>query len=147
VKANNENANKFIQTLNREAERLSVQVLFGSGKTILSYDEKSSTDGYFQPPEDDSPGIIAVAIGQAQTKWLHTLAHEYAHMWQWFNDDPIWLEWQKRSNDMNYLRLEEHTENQACSIIEQHRLPCGDYRKRAEKYIMTLRKDLGLTGA
>ena len=141
---NSPQANNFIKMVDREASRFSVQLLFGSGKTIISSDDKTRTDGYFDAPDDDSPGVIAVAIGGAKTKWLHTLAHEYAHMWQWFTDDPVWLEWEKKSNDVNYLRLEEHTERQACDIIERYKLPCGDHRKRAARYLARIRKEAGL---
>ena len=65
-------------------------------------------------------------------------------MWQWFTDDPMWLEWEKKSNDVNYLRLEEHTERQACEIIERYKLPCGDHRKRAARYLARIRKEAGL---
>ncbi len=66
---NSPQANNFIKMVDREASRFSVQLLFGSGKTIISSDDKTRTSGYFDAPDDDSPGVIAVAIGGAKTKW------------------------------------------------------------------------------
>ncbi len=137
-------SNNFIKLVDREASRLSVQLLFGYGKTIISSDDKTITDGYFNAPDGDESGVIAVAIGGAKTKWLHTLAHEYSHMWQWFHDDPVYTNWIKKSNDVNYIALEEHTERQAWGIIEKYKLPCGDHRKRTAKYLAQIRKDSGL---
>ena len=141
---NCQNANNFIKLVDREASRFSVQLLFGSGKTIIASDDRTQTDGYFNAPDGDESGVIAVGIGGAKTKWLHTLAHEYSHMWQWFTDDPVYLNWIKKSNDANYIALEEYTERQAWSVIEKYKLPCGDYRKRTAKYLAQLRKDAGL---
>jgi hypothetical protein len=130
--------------VDREASRFSVQLLFGSGKTVIASDDKTRTDGYFNAPEGDESGVIAIATGQPRSKWLHTLSHEYAHMWQWFRDDPVYTNWIKKSNDVNYLALEEYTECQACDIIDKYKLPCGDHRKRMAKYLSSLRKDLSL---
>ena len=141
---NCQNANNFIKLVDREASRFSVQLLFGSDKTIIASDDRTQTDGYFNAPDGDESGVIAIAVGGAKTKWLHTLAHEYSHMWQWFTDDPVYLNWIKKSNDANYLIMEEHTERQAWSVIEKYKLPCGDYRKRTAKYLSQLRKEFGL---
>ena len=146
MRTNSKVCNSFIEMVDRESSRFSVQLLFGSGNTIIASDDRTQTDGYFNAPAGDESGIIAVAIGQPRSKWLHTLAHEYSHLWQWFRDDPVYTTWIKKSNDENYLALEEHTETQACELIEKYKLPCGDHRKRAGKYLIRLHKDLSLNG-
>ena len=132
-------ANKFIAKVDREASRLSVQLLFGIGKCVLDPTEKDGSEGYFEPPADRRLGTLAIAIGVPRSRWLHTLAHEYAHMIQWSRDDAVYLKWYKEPSEENYIALETYTEAEAKKLIENFKLPCGDHRKRTREYLKFLR--------
>jgi len=136
-------ANRFIAKVDREAQRLSVQLLFSLKNDVMALDTREATDGYFTPPEDDSPGFLVVPIGKQEQEWLHTLAHEYVHMCQWFRDDDVWVKWRSYNCDSNYYRLEEATEHEACEIIMKYKLPCGDAPKRAASYLRRLKRGGG----
>lgn len=138
----NKNAKAFICKVDRESSRLSVNLLFGSGKTIISTPDRGRSEGHFVPPDEDDAGYIAIATGGKSEQWLHTLAHEYTHMLQWFRDHPLWVEWQEKGTEISYYKLEEYTERQACRLIEKHGLPCGDHMSRADKYLRDLRNSL-----
>lgn len=140
----NKNAKAFISKVDREAQRLSVNLLFGSGKSIISGIGRERDSGHFMPPDEDSAGYIAIATGLQSAEWLHTLAHEYCHMLQWFRDHPLYVEFQKKGGDLCYYNLEEYTERQACRLIEKYELPCGNHMDRATKYLQDLRNSLSL---
>lgn len=133
-------ANRFIEKVDREAQRLSVQLLFSRRNDVMASDNRESTDGYFTEPYNDEPGMIVIATGRGQEEWLHTLAHEYVHMWQWFNEDEVWMKWQAYQSSGNYYRMEEATEAAACELIERFKLPCGDHRRRAQLYLRRLKR-------
>lgn len=140
----NKNAQKFIDKVDREASRLSVNLFFGRGKTIIAGAERTRSDGVFIPPDDDHAGTLGVATGVPSADWLHTLAHEYTHMLQWFREHPAYIEWDAHDTPENYYKLEVITEKQACRLIEKYDLPCGDHLTRTHKYLKTLRNSLNL---
>lgn len=132
---------RFISKVDREAQRLSVQLLFSLQSDVMATDNREASDGYFVPPEDDGPGAIVVPIGKPEEEWLHTLVHEYVHMCQWFRDDDVWIKWRTYNCDSNYYRLEEATEAETCKIIMKYGLPCGDAEGRSRKYLRRLRRE------
>lgn len=134
-------AKNFIHMVDRKAQRLSVQLLFSPQQSVMSIDNREGTDGYFADPVDDAPGYIVIPVGNEQAVWLHTLAHEYVHMCQWFRDDPVWERWRKYASQANYIRLEEATEAEACKVIAEWQLPCGDAARRSRAYLRRLRKE------
>ena len=140
----NKNAQKFIDKVDREASRLSVNLLFSRGKNIIAGAERGRSDGMFIPPDEENAGTIAVATGVPSADWLHTLAHEYTHMLQWFREHPAYLEWNAKDTPRLYYKLEVITEKQACRFIEKYNLPCGDHHARTSKYLKNLKESLGL---
>ncbi|MGA0866728.1 MAG: hypothetical protein ACO3QV_05365 [Candidatus Nanopelagicaceae bacterium] len=135
-------ANRFIDKVDREAQRLSVQLLFSRQKDVMALDNREATDGYFSEPFEDQPGMLVIATGRGEEEWLHTLAHEYVHMWQWFNEDPVWMKWRHYQCESNYYRMEEATEEEACRVIERYDLPCGDFKRRSTLYLRRLKRDI-----
>ena len=44
----------------------------------------------FEAPEKGNSGLLALCIGKELSQVLHTLAHEFSHVMQWYEDDPIY---------------------------------------------------------
>ena len=140
----NKNAQEFIDKVDREASRLSVNLVFGRGKSIIAGADRGRAGGMFIPPDEENAGTLAVACGVPSAEWLHTLAHEYTHMQQWFREHPAWLAWDAKDTPKNYYNLEVITEKQSCKLIEKYELPCGAHIARTDKYLQDLRKSLDL---
>lgn len=140
----NKNAKAFINKVDREAQRLSVNLLFSMGKNIIAGSDRGRSDGMFIPPDDDNVGTLVVATGGGSAEWLHTLAHEYTHMIQWFREHPAYVAWDGKDTPLLYYKLEVITEKQACKLIEKYNLPCGDHLTRSSKYLQDLRNSLSL---
>lgn len=111
---------------------------------------KGRCSGYF----DQAVPELKVAMGNKD--WLSILAHEYSHMRQWIEKDPIWMkcieeksyeEWE-RSIQGHEIDIEYHfsnardlelaNEKRTVSLIKELNLPINvkDYIKRANSYIM-----------
>lgn len=81
----------FIKVVTRCCNLTNVKLVWGKGKSIsMEGENRGDLAGYFSAPHGRTPGILAVAKGKPRTKWLTVLAHEFAHMSQWFYNDPAW---------------------------------------------------------
>ena len=43
----------------------------------------------FEAPEKGESGILVICIDKEIDEVLHTLAHEFSHLMQWYEDDPF----------------------------------------------------------
>jgi len=92
MNATDRRVQEFVSTVNRCCNLTNVRLVWGKGASLhMPGESRGSLAGYFSPPEGRKPGILAVARGKPRSKWLTVLAHEFAHMSQWFYNDPAWL--------------------------------------------------------
>jgi Zn-dependent peptidase ImmA (M78 family) len=128
----NKNVKFFLKTVKDQCRRCRVKLIFAESNTV---GEKGfgGLYGYFLNPSK-AKGEIKIAIKDIEPKeWIYTLAHEYAHFLQWFNNDPIF-------NSKNYLKLEIETEKQAIKILRKFKIPLNFtlIKKQSKRYINEL---------
>ena len=123
------NVQNFLKTVKDQCRRCRVKLIFAESNTV---GEKGfgGLYGYFLNPSK-AKGEIKIAVKDIEPKeWIYTLAHEYAHFLQWFNNDPIF-------NSKNYLKLEIETEKQAIKILRKFKIPLNFtlIKKQSKRYI------------
>jgi hypothetical protein len=92
-------------------------------------------DGFFEAPEKGESGILIVCIDKDLNEVLHTLAHEFSHLMQWYEDDPLYLNWEKSGGDDNNLKLEQDAEKRALQFLADWDILDPDAKERSAKYI------------
>jgi hypothetical protein len=97
-------------------------------------------DGYFEAPERGESGILVICIDKEINEVLHTLAHEFSHLMQWYEDDPLYLAWDKNDNEANNIKLEENAEKRALQLLEEWDILDKDAEERSAKYLSGLIK-------
>ena len=97
-------------------------------------------DGYFEAPEKGESGILIVCIDKEINEVLHTLAHEFSHLMQWYEDDPLYLAWDKNDNEANNIKLEENAEKRALQLLKEWDILDKDAEERSAKYLSGLIK-------
>ena len=95
-------------------------------------------DGYFEAPEKGESGILVICIDKEIDEVLHTLAHEFSHLMQWYEDDPCYLAWEKQSNEKHNYDLEVNAESRALALLQDWGLYNDKAQKRSDKYISEL---------
>ena len=95
-------------------------------------------DGYFEAPEKGESGILVICIDKEIDEVLHTLAHEFSHLMQWYEDDPSYLAWEKQSNEKQNYDLEVDAESRALALLEEWGLYNEKARERSAKYLSEL---------
>ena len=95
-------------------------------------------DGFFEAPEKGESGILVICIDKEINEVLHTLAHEYSHVLQWFEDDPLYLAWDKRTSEKHNYDLEVNAESRALALLKEWNLYNDEAQKRSAKYISEL---------
>ena len=95
-------------------------------------------DGYFEAPEKGESGILIVCIDKEIDEVLHTLAHEFSHLMQWYEDDPLYLAWDKRASEKHNYDLEVDAESRALALLEEWGLYNDKARERSAKYLSEL---------
>ena len=95
-------------------------------------------DGYFEAPEKGESGILVICIDKEINEVLHTLAHEFSHLMQWYEDDPCYLAWEKQSNEKQNYDLEVDAESRALTLLQDWGLYNDEAQKRSDKYISEL---------
>lgn len=97
-----------------EANDYGVEVEITNYKNVNVRDGGGSSLGIFIPPEKGRKGRIRVAAGALSSLELClTLVHEYIHMRQYFNFEPIYF-------TSDYYKLEKNTELRAISFIKRN---------------------------
>ena len=95
-------------------------------------------DGYFEAPEKGESGILVICIDKEIDEVLHTLAHEFSHLMQWYEDDPLYLAWDKRASEKHNYDLEVDAESRALALLEEWGLYNDKARERSAKYLSEL---------
>ena len=111
---------------------------------------KGRCSGFFEQ------SIPELRVAMQNDVWLSILVHEYCHVRQWIEKDPIWIkniedksyeEWERMSQgeeiDVEYhlsniRELELNNERRSVALIKELDLPIDvrDYTKKANSYIM-----------
>jgi hypothetical protein len=95
-------------------------------------------DGYFEAPDRGESGILIICINKEIHEVLHTLAHEFSHLMQWYEDDPLYLAWDKRASEKHNYDLEVDAESRALALLEEWGLYNDKARERSAKYLSEL---------
>lgn len=69
--------------------------------------DTASSNGYFQPPDEEEIGEVVCGVGDKSIKdWFGVLLHEYSHFEQWASGCDIWTRYTELadglSEDENY---------------------------------------------
>lgn len=75
---------EIVWELTRRSWRFGVAVLLQPTKTVDS--DGYQVGGYF----DETRKVLAVATDRDEESWLGVLLHEYCHLTQWIEDQPVW---------------------------------------------------------
>ena len=159
------NYDSFVKMVTRHAARLGVDVSLCKYKNVYTPEGDKSAGYFIEPDERDSSllpyarkikrkikgslvdqrsdqtrGIIRVATKCAKPQWIHTLAHEYCHMLQWFRDDPLY----NLDPIQGLYQLELQTELEALALMGKSNLPLSMSRrwKDSQSYLKKLSKDI-----
>ena len=122
---------KMIDTLRKRCNKLNVKLILRKGFHCKAPDG-FLCDGYFDPPHLGLYGELVVATKRPNRDWQYTLLHEYAHMMQWFHDDPIF-------DSADYYSLEKQTERQALKLSREFGLDIAVCKKESRNYLQFIK--------
>jgi len=130
-----------------------------SPNRFVTWDDGKSNGFFFDQFTPTGPKL-AYAKGQPVENWFPVLVHEYNHLLQWAEKDPIWWNETARKSDvflwkwlkgevelppeeaetyaMNNLRIELDCDRRTVKMAQELELP-GDwdlYTKKANSYVM-----------
>jgi len=127
----------FIKVVRHQCKCLDIDFSLSKARSVYT-GEGDSCLGFFTPPEKQKRGKMRIATGEKSVDdWVFTLAHEYAHLLQWFEKDSL-FEMYDKSDDF-YIRLEKKTEKQAMQILQKFKIKVTKkQRKISESYLRRL---------
>ena len=123
----------FVVYVMAKCKKFNVNFCISPDKEVIRGGEPC--DGFFEAPEKGESGILIVCIDKDLNEVLHTLAHEFSHLMQWYEDDPVYLDWEKNSSDINNLKLEQDAEKRALQFLADWDILDPDAKERSAKYI------------
>jgi hypothetical protein len=128
----------FVVYVMAKCKKFNVNFVISPDKEVIRGGEPC--DGYFEAPERGESGILVICIDKEINEVLHTLAHEFSHLMQWYEDDPLYLAWDKNDNEANNIKLEENAEKRALQLLEEWDILDKDAEERSAKYLSGLIK-------
>ena len=126
----------FVVYVMAKCKKFNVNFCISPDKEVIRGGEPC--DGYFEAPERGESGILIVCIDKEIDEVLHTLAHEFSHLMQWYEDDPLYLAWDKRASEKHNYDLEVDAESRALALLEEWGLYNDKARERSAKYLSEL---------
>jgi len=126
----------FVVYVMAKCKKFNVNFCISPDKEVIRGGEPC--DGYFEAPEKGESGILIVCIDKEIDEVLHTLAHEFSHLMQWYEDDPLYLAWDKRASEKHNYDLEVDAESRALALLEEWGLYNEKARERSAKYLSEL---------
>ena len=126
----------FVVYVMARCKKFNVNFCISPDKEVIRGGEPC--DGYFEAPEKGESGILIVCIDKEIDEVLHTLAHEFSHLMQWYEDDPLYLAWDKRASEKHNYDLEVDAESRALALLEEWGLYNEKARERSAKYLSEL---------
>ena len=126
----------FVVYVMAKCKKFNVNFCISPDKEVIRGGEPC--DGYFEAPERGESGVLIVCIDKEIDEVLHTLAHEFSHLMQWYEDDPLYLAWDKRASEKHNYDLEVDAESRALALLEEWGLYNDKARERSAKYLSEL---------
>ena len=126
----------FVVYVMAKCKKFNVNFCISPEKEVIRGGEPC--DGYFEAPEKGESGILVICIDKEIDEVLHTLAHEFSHLMQWYEDDPLYLAWDKRASEKHNYDLEVDAESRALALLEEWGLYNDKARERSAKYLSEL---------
>ena len=126
----------FVVYVMAKCKKFNVNFCISPDKEVIRGGEPC--DGYFEAPEKGESGILVICIDKEIDEVLHTLAHEFSHLMQWYEDDPLYLAWDKRASEKHNYDLEVDAESRALALLEEWGLYNDKARERSAKYLSEL---------
>jgi len=127
----------FVLYVMSKCKKFNVNFLISPEKEIFK--DGGLCDGFFQHPEKGDAGILVICIGKPIDEVFHTLAHEFSHLMQWYEDDPLYLAWNKKDNEANTHALEIDVEQRALRLLDEWNLLTPEAEERSMKYIADMK--------
>lgn len=127
----------FVVYVMSKCKKFNVNFLISPDKEVIRGGEPC--DGFFEHPEKGESGSLVICIDKEKDEVLHTLAHEFSHLMQWYEDDPIYLAWNKNDNEANSHALEDDAEKRALLLLQEWNLYNDKAAERSDKYLKDLR--------
>jgi hypothetical protein len=106
---------------------------------VMSKCKKFNVNFLIEHPERGESGSLVICIGKEKDEVLHTLAHEFSHLMQWYEDDPRYLAWNKCDNEANTHALEIDAERRALLLLQEWDLYNEKAEARSDKYLRHLK--------
>ena len=128
----------FVLHVISKCKKFNVNFCISPDKEVIRGGEPC--DGYFEAPDRGESGILIICINKEIHEVLHTLAHEFSHLMQWYEDDPAYVAWDKNDNEANNIKLEENAEKRALQLLEEWDILDAGAKERSAKYLYSLRK-------
>jgi len=127
----------FVLYVMSKCKKFNVNFLISPDSIVIRGGEPC--DGFFEASEKGESGFLVVCTGKDLSEVLHTLAHEFSHLMQWYEDDPLYLAWDKRDSEENSLKLEIDAERRALLLLNEWDIFDEKAQERSDKYIRTLK--------
>lgn len=127
----------FVLYVMSKCKKFNVNFLISPDSIVIRGGEPC--DGFFEASEKGESGFLVVCTGKDLSEVLHTLAHEFSHLMQWYEDDPLYLAWDKRDSEENTLKLEIDAERRALLLLNEWDIFDEKAQERSDKYIRTLK--------
>lgn len=106
------------------------------------YDSPIGSNGFFI---DEPTPILAVALDQPQEQWYTIICHEYSHMCQWLDDDPLYWNFDDDGNLDDWLcKKVEYNENQLNKIVQNYILLELDAEERTVAFMEKMNVDINI---
>ena len=129
----------FVLDVMSKCKKFNVNFLISPEREVVR--DGDPCDGFFEAPEKGESGFLVVCIGKDLNEVLHTLAHEFSHLMQWYEDDPLYLAWNKKDNEANTHALEIDVERRALKLLDEWNLLTQDAEDRSAKYLREMTGD------
>ena len=126
----------FVVYVMAKCKKFNVNFVISPDKEVIRGGEPC--DGFFEAPHRGESGILVICIDKEINEVLHTLAHEFSHLMQWYEDDPCYLAWEKSSCEKHNYELECDEESRALALLKEWDLYNDDALKRSAKYLSEL---------
>ena len=124
----------LVKYAKQECKKYGIKFCHHKGQTIRG--QEKSILGFFDP----DPKVLELHFvsGRKGFSWEHTLAHELAHIHQWWEQANVWKAYSLNQNIPNTIRLEFDCEIRAIKILENLGFKhCKDYTKQANYHVLT----------
>ena len=126
----------FVVYVMARCKKFNVNFCISPDKEVIRGGEPC--DGYFEAPEKGESGILVICIDKEIDEVLHTLIHDNYDVLQWFEDDPLYLAWDKSDTEKHNYELECDAESRALALLEEWELYNDKARERSAKYLSEL---------